>query len=290
MSKLRLVSLVLLVGASASAMAGPTLKLCTARPDGVYHAAGKTIQQAAKADGISIELVESEGSLDNLNRMVARGCDGAIIQADAYLVFQKRNPEKHLSIQGPLPLYEEHMHLVCRRDTGIERVEDLLGSSAHPWVMVGEPFSGSSVTWRSLQMHKPVYLRVSTQELGGAEALNIILRGNQGQCLFQVSGLGSKFLQSVDAKGDQLRLVQIDDDELNGVNISGKAVYALSVIPGGTYPRMQADVQQGFETLTVRAGMVVSTLWANINADAWDRLQRAVEKVRPDIEKQASGR
>ena len=290
MSKLRLVSLVLLVGASASAMAGPTLKLCTARPDGLYHAAGKTIQQAARADGIAIELVESEGSLDNLDRMAARGCHGAIIQADAYLVFQKLNPEKQLSIQGPLPLYKEYMHLVCRRDAGIERVEDLLGSSANIRVMVGEPFSGSSVTWRSLQLHKPAYLRVSEAQRGSAEALNIILRGLRGQCLFQVSGLGSEFLQSVDAEGEQLRLVQMDDDELNGVKISGQAVYAIGLIPAGTYPKMQADVAQGFETLTVGAGLVVSTLWANINGDAWDRLQGVVEKVRPDIEKQASGR
>ena len=58
--------------------------------------------------------------------MAAKACDAGIAQIDAYLVYQDAHRNERLKVRSPHYLYDEFVHLVCRRNSGIESIQDLL--------------------------------------------------------------------------------------------------------------------------------------------------------------------
>ena len=280
MFPVRLAVLVTLCATSATVLCAPSIKLCTATADGTYQAVGEAIRRQVSPDRLRIELVETTGSMDNLKRMARGRCDAAIAQVDAYLVYQQEHLADPLIIARPSALYEEFVHLVCRRDSGVRSETDLLDAPEGNRVLVGETFSGSALTWRSIVLIKPAYARVWERESGGPGALRRVLGRRGATCLMFVSGLRSEFASSIDVHGDQLTLVDLHDEELLSAEIEGVRVYKLGEIPARTYDALQS---KPVKTLTVMAILATSAAWAEANPDGWRDLQAAIQQARPDI-------
>ena len=104
------------------------MALCSARPDSVYYFAAETIAQSLREPGLEVEVIETSGSVDNLKRMARGECDAAMAQRNALMVFASANVSRRLKVAVPIDLYEELLHLICRRESGIDDVGDLLGN------------------------------------------------------------------------------------------------------------------------------------------------------------------
>lgn len=260
-----------------------TLALCTARADGNYYAAGEAIRARTNPDRLQITLVETEGSVDNLERLARGACDAAIVQLDAYLVYQESHRGDRLALARPSYLYDEFVHLVCRRDAGIESIEDLAGGSGNS-ILIGEPDSGSAATWRYFTLLDPSYAPVAARTVGGMQALAEMREPGGPTCMMFVSGLRSPYSASVAETGARLRLVPIDDPDLDEARFAGERIYRFRDIPGDTYPALRGDgASRNLETLTVGATLFVTERWASDHPDAHALLGEAIQRAKPDI-------
>lgn len=282
-------TLLLLACLFAPAVHAASLSLCTARADGNYHGAGEAIRGQLNADILQLELVQTAGSVDNLNRLARGECDAAIVQLDAYLVYQETNRRKRLELARPNYLYEEYVHLVCRRDAGIDSIEDLNGDARTAGLLTGEPQSGSAATWTYFTRLKPGYASVTTQPLGGQAALAELQEGAGAACMIYVSGLRSPYSAAVSAAGDRLRLVPVDDLDLDEARFAGERIYQFRPIPAGTYPALEAGQNpSSVETLTVGATLFVTQRWAARHYDENAHLVDAILRAKPAIVKRVS--
>lgn len=273
----------MLVSAVPALSAAETLALCTARADGNYHAAGEAIRMRSNPDRLQITLVETAGSVENLERLARGECDAAIVQLDAYLVYQEAHRRERLALARPSYLYEEFVHLVCRRDAGVDSIADL-GDDSAAGILIGEPDSGSAATWRYFTILDPAYAPIAARTIGGDEAL-AVMRGTGGPaCMMYVSGLRSEYSASVSELGTSLELVPVDDPDLDEARFAGERIYRFRTIPAGTYPSLQADGRaRDVESLTVGATLFVTERWAAEHPDAHRHLQDAIQRAKPAI-------
>ncbi len=261
------------------------VRLCTAQPTGTYALAGADIRDAASGLGLEVEPVASEGSMDNLARLASGRCDAAIIQADAYLLYQQVAQGSRVDVEQPTYLYDEVAHLVCHERTGVGSLSALLGADPAVAVAVGDPGSGSALTWGAFATIDPTYAKVVQHELGGAAALEAIASGGPVGCLFHVSAPGSPWLREDVAKAPGLRMVAIDGRGLAGASIGGVGVYTRAEVGPETYPALLGAGP--VRTVAVRAVLVAVAAWARENAAARDALGAAVEAARPTIAQRA---
>jgi TRAP-type uncharacterized transport system substrate-binding protein len=255
----------------------PNFRLCTGGEAGNYFKAGHILK--SKITSVGIEVVPTQGSLDNLDKILKGECDGAFAQSDSLLVYSSRNAQALSSIERAGVLYQEHVHLLCNRSANINRVVDLTRNHT---VAVGPDGSGARTTWEAFVLaDKKLYQPVNVDTRAGVRALSAVADGSQVQCLLWVGALGSSFLKN-DAQrhGDRLSLVGTDDRDMTRAakDNRGRAVYSYGEIPSGTYPKIQpgglAWGTKPVPTIQVDALFIASTKWINANERAYDSVLR----------------
>lgn len=264
----------------------PSFRLCTGGEAGNYFKAGHILK--SKLTGTKLEVVPTQGSLDNLDRVVKGECDGAFVQSDALLVYSSRNAQALSAIERAGVLYQEHAHLVCNRAAEISRVTDL--GKKHT-VAVGPEGSGARTTWDAFVLaDKKRYQPVNIDTRSGVRALSAVADGSQVQCLLWVGALGSSYLKSdAQGQGDRIVLVGTDDWDMGKVarDGRGKEVYGYSEIPSGTYARIQPGGTlygtKAVKTITVDALFVTSVRWIEQNERAYDGVLRGFAAAKPSI-------
>jgi TRAP-type uncharacterized transport system substrate-binding protein len=170
--------------------------------------------------------------MDNMQRMARRECGAAIVQSDAFLVYQARNPNRPVEITRNRFLYAEFAHLVCRRDAHIASTNDLLSNPQGHKVLVGAAESGSALTWQAFTHLDRRYGALPAENVAGVEALDRVLSGG-AQCMFFVAGLGSELGNDVNKRGKDLRLVSITEEALRTAAFGSVTLYESRNIPKG---------------------------------------------------------
>jgi len=134
----------------ASTMADEQILIGTGSKDGVYYYAGKAISRIVntKADEISCKVISTAGSLHNLSNVRDGGLDLGIAQSDwQYYAVTGTGPAKFMdgsfnNLRALFSLHAEPFTLVVRRDTGISRIDEIVGHR----VNIGNPGSGQRGT------------------------------------------------------------------------------------------------------------------------------------------------
>lgn len=260
------------------------LTLCTARAGGSYHAAGRDIAAAAEPGMLTVTVVETSGSQENIQRLASQDCDAAIVQTDAYLVDQVEHRDQPLDLTRNRHLFAEYAHLVCRRDAGVRTLGDLIAAGRRVHIMAGAAGSGSALTWNAFAYLQPGLGDAQTQPAGGEEALRRVL-GGAAHCLFFVSSFNSDFARAVDARGGDLQLVPLADEPMRSATIGGAPLYEARQISGGTYPNLSDPY--GVETLTVAAILITRRAWAQRHLNGASALIRAINAAAPTMRARA---
>lgn len=274
---------------STAASAAPTtFRLCTGGEAGNYFKAGHVLK--SKLGSVNVEVIPTQGSLDNLARLTKGDCDGAFVQSDAMMVFSSKNAAAISGIERAGVLYQEHAHLLCNKSAGVSRVTDL---SAKHTIAVGPEGSGARTTWDAFVMaDKKRYAPVQIDGRAGPRALAAIEDGTTAQCALFVAAPYASFISNDAQKyGDRIALIPTDDWDMGKVakDARGKPVYGYSEIASDTYKRLQpAGTVYGtkaVKTITVDALFVTSINWANANDKPYEAVLRGFSDAKPSIMK-----
>ena len=139
------ISLVLLLQGQASA-----LTLAAGSPEGTYLRIAQDIKKVAEAGGLPVEIIETNGSFDNIKLVSDGKADLAIMQLDVLqIVADIIRKEAGLNIlqeaKVVLNLYLEEIHVIAK-SPDIKSLEQLQGKR----VAVGPEKSGSALTAKVL--------------------------------------------------------------------------------------------------------------------------------------------
>jgi TRAP transporter TAXI family solute receptor len=117
----------------------------TGVPAGVYSQYGAMLKGYVQSamPGVRVRLDDSQGSVDNLDRVVSGQDAFAFATADA--VTQYRNPGWQ-RLRAVARLYDDYLQLVVPADSPVTKVADLKGKK----VGVGQPLSGVNLVTRQL--------------------------------------------------------------------------------------------------------------------------------------------
>lgn len=251
-----------------------TLRLCTGGKSGKYYQTGSEIASALRGT-LAVQVVETNGSLDNLRKLEAGDCDAAIVQADSYGDYTSTNPVSKLNIERLTPLYSEYANLVCNRNVGVGAIRDVLGKDIT--IAVGPQNSGTAVTWRSLVKQAPDYAGVKTDsDPISNRTIAKLADATQIQCALFISGLKAGTILEAEANGNgNIGLVSFNDGSFDDVmDPKGKRVYENADIPKGTYPNLQNyglfGSQSDIPTIRVGAVLVANVAWADAHSAGYD--------------------
>ena len=131
---------------------GETIRFGAAGTGGIYNEAVNSIKSIADADGtLKIETKTTAGSAANVRLLSQNYLDAAIVQSDiAHDAFNgENNFEKSGSLDGysaVVGMFTEACHIVVRKDSDINSVDDLLGKT----VSIGEEESGSELNAKQI--------------------------------------------------------------------------------------------------------------------------------------------
>lgn len=201
--------------------------IMTGGPQGTYIQIGRDVANLGKSCGLTLNVVESAGSLENFvgvrNR---RSTQFGIVQSDVleYLkTFEANDPEVQQAVRGVrimYPLYNEEIHVLAKTD--IKGIKDLAGKK----VAVGVKDSGTFLT-SSLILD---ILQVKAGErvpLNPDAALPKLLAG-EIDAFFYVAGAPAALFKNAAIDGAKFHLLSITEAPL-------LATYTPSRIDGGTY-------------------------------------------------------
>lgn len=123
---------------------GGPVSITTGVPEGVYHKYGDLLRPRLADDlDTDVTLIESQGSPDNLDKVLRGEATLGIATADAIASLQ---PAQRDQLRAVARLYDDYVHLVVKTDSGIEDLDDLRGKR----VGIGPARSGVQLLTRRI--------------------------------------------------------------------------------------------------------------------------------------------
>lgn len=186
---------------------------------GSYHdVLGTNLAEILSEHGHDVTLLESSGSVQNLERLTDGEADIAFTQADAYAA--NRSSAEIIGSLG-----EECLFIASSDASGIDDEDDL--QSGNRKIAVGEQGSGSAASWDYARELEPGYMTSSTYYQGGILALSKVKAGNLDAFLWVTTpgNYDHKYLKAVRQEGSGLRMIDFNDWDMNDTLPNGEQVY-----------------------------------------------------------------
>lgn len=268
----------------------PEFRVCTGQVDGTYKSVGNLYSNIAT--NLNVKVVETKGSIENLQKINSGECDAALVQRDAYWVYIDQNPKAQLPVERISSPYKEYVHMVCNTGNSVEEVEDLTASNV---LYVGLEGSGSEVTWNNFVAENSDYSKVKVVRADNVETRQKV-KANKNACALYVGALGSDRMKMFNTVGDNLRLADVDDTSFEAArDPSNSQIYTELEIPRGYYGTIQrGEGDSGWfnytETMTVPVDVVVSNAWAKANQTDYHKFVSDARSLESTIQTMISNR
>ncbi len=154
-----------------------SITLATGAPGGAYDAAGRRIASFLESEGVTVELVPTAGSAENINRLMARTADVAIVQGG---VGAELAPMGRLESLGAL--FYEPLWVFTAAGNPVGDIRDLAGMR----IAAGDVGSGTRVLLSALFELNGVDDAIWVEEAGSAAAA-ALRTGNADVAAFMTS-------------------------------------------------------------------------------------------------------
>ncbi|MEU4673359.1 TAXI family TRAP transporter solute-binding subunit [Amycolatopsis sp. NPDC023774] len=263
--------LVAVLVAGLTAACGPSfeglhLRIATGAVGGVYNDLARPLADAwAKDLGIARpEVLATQGSRDNLNRVRSGGADVAFVAADLAAEAAAQYPGRLTALAR---IHDDYLHIVVRADSPYTSVSMLEGRH----IAVGSPESGVEYIANRVLAVAGLTDSVSVQQLGLEDSLKA-LENHRLDALFWSGGLPTPLITQYTQKVG-LRL--LDMASLQEGMQAYSPVYSTATIPGSTYNQAGPVT-----TLVVPNFLVVPAKMADDVAEA---LTRGLYDARPAL-------
>ncbi|MFB7128966.1 MULTISPECIES: TAXI family TRAP transporter solute-binding subunit [Streptomycetaceae] len=212
------------------------VRFATGVQRGVYDRYGQLLQgHVSRAmPGVRLALDNSEGSVDNIGRVIDGRDTFAIATADAVADYHEPGKEKLRAIAR---LYDDYLQLVVPASSPVRRTADLKGLK----VGVGLPQSGVNLVTRRLLTAAgldPDHDIVPVSK-GVGEAADD-LRAGTLDAFFWSGGLPTSALTDL-SEHVRIRIVPLSDlaEALHKAEGGGTDAYRAATMPKGTYPNAE---------------------------------------------------
>ena len=189
--------------------------------------------------GLIASAVSSRGSVDNINAIVSGLRNSGFSQSDvAYWAFtgtgtMEGKPASE-DLRAIAALYQEHIHLIAAKDSGINSLADLKGKR----VSLDEPGSGTRVDAQLILEAAGLSLDdITVEDLKPGPAAEALQNGKL-DAFFIVAGYPTGAVVEL-ASSTPIKVVPIDGDAAKGLT-DKYSFFAQSEIPAGTYEGVDA--------------------------------------------------
>jgi TRAP transporter TAXI family solute receptor len=173
--------------------------IATGSKDGAYYYYGRIYRDLMAREGIDVTLVDTAGSIANVDLLNGGKADVAFVQGGT------RSDDGHTSLRSLASLYFEPIWVFVQKDAPIARLADLRGRRV---AVDGE---GSGTRVMALQLLADIGLDGATVQispLGGADAATALRQGRLDAAFFIIPA-NAPAVQDLFAAGD-IRLLAID--------------------------------------------------------------------------------
>ena len=218
--------------------------IVTGAPSGTYIQIGRDLAALGAECGVALNVLESAGSIENMNAVRdRRATQLGIVQSDVleyFKTFAGDDPALRRAAQGvriAFPLYNEEVHVLARRDVGT--LADLAGKR----VATGTEGSGTRLT-ADLILDLAQVEPAERAPLGPAEALDALLAG-EVDAFFYVVGAPAELFGSGRIDPEKFHLLPMTEPVL-------AAVYTPTEVAAGVYP----FVREAVPVVAVKAVLV----------------------------------
>lgn len=243
----------LVPGGSTSPSGG--VSFATGVPTGVYARYGALLQNRVhrQMPDVRLQLLPSEGSVENLEMLTSGKASFAIAASDAVATYRDSKEPGAERLRACARLYDDYIQLVVPAGSGVRSAKDLKGMR----VGVGQERSGVNLIAgrllraAGLDVDKDVHaVRQGIDRMPG------LLEKGKIDAFFWSGGLPTGAIENLSAKTN-IQLVQLGDlvEELHTLQPETRH-YRAAVMPADAYPA----VQQGEPVNTVAvANLLVTT-------------------------------
>lgn len=239
-----IISLIGLSACSDLGLAQHQYEIAGGDPAGVYYAYGDEIAKASRSTlGIDISVVQTQGSVENLQRVGTGLALVGFSQGDTTVDAVKGagNFTQPLPVRAVARVYDEYVHVVVREGSDAETIADLAGKR----ISLGSQSSGVQViAARVLNAAGIGPGSVSNAALGLDESIEAMIQG-EIEGFFWVGGLPTPGIERL-RQAVPIRMLPIDAETVDRVNNGHAGVYRLADFPVDTY-----DLDASVVTMTV---------------------------------------
>lgn len=245
------------LAASATACAPraaiPRIAIATGEPGGTYIRFGELLRDSLRRRGASeLEVVESNGSVDNLAMLAARRTELALSLADA----------TGLAAAGAVAIgrvYQNYLQCIVRSDGPVRDAADLAGRR----VSIGAPGSGAAVTAERVL----AALAIAPSSAAPHDALTLheavrALEGGAIDAFFWSGGVPTPEIEALDARLG-IELVDLAP-AVAPLQARHPLLYAPAAVPRGVYSSSREVTSIGVSNLLLARPDLDDTVAASI--------------------------
>ncbi len=215
-----------------------TIRLATAAEGGWYYEFGTILKRHIEQQTpYRVQLLVTSGSVDNRRRLLAGEADMAIVQVAAVSM---------QNLASIAPLWDDYIHVIVRRGSGIETLWDLPGRN----VAIGVPGSG----YRANALQVLNYYGIDPESLGNNAAyFGDLLTDPTLDAAIVTTGLVNPDLRAVIASG-KFELLPLPGTAGFAFN---NRFYRATEIPLGVYPAADSPPKPTQPTPTVTTDAIL---------------------------------
>ncbi|MCP5419663.1 MAG: hypothetical protein H6970_04725 [Gammaproteobacteria bacterium] len=209
------------------------LTISTGKSGGGYYGIGERLKTVMAEQGVTVEVLTSVGSLENLNRLNDPGSpvNVGLTQADALKYFLGKQPEMADKFMMLGEIGKECVFIISDRKSGIDSDSDLQDKKGN-LIAVQSPNSGVAVTYEYMTQLEPKFKNTAPAFVDAMEALLQIKSGGpqnkiKAAMLVQRPSAKSPPMQVVLDNPKEFQFVSVTDWDLNDKLPDGTAVYTF---------------------------------------------------------------
>lgn len=249
------------------------IRIATGTVGGRYKAVAEALANEITArSGVPVELIETRGSIENLERLERGDLELALFQPEAVA----HDSGDHLEIRSAGNVFSEVVVILARRDSGIQSVFDLAGKR----VSIGVEESGDRATARLVFQHCGLTVDDIEAEAFDYAAIEQGFRESGLDAAIVTVGLDAKFLPAMSRDG-LVDVLEIPYAEALAMRQLGMQTHT---IPAGSFCTSPQPVpDKAVLTVSVRSQLLTTV-------DVPDALVELVEEILTDQRFQRANR
>lgn len=216
--------------------------IATGSKSGVYYPIGEVLNSILKTDcpDVTIKVIETDGSVDNLQMLKEGKVDLALVQND--IAYYAANGEamfegsKITNVSGIATLFPEVIQFVVKKSSNINSISDLAGKK----IAVGGKNSGTRYNVEQILGMAGILDKVICVSIDAKDAMKELKVGNEIDGFVYTSGLPNPSIVDL-AKDIEINLVPIDQ-ELTQKLVNKYNFYIPSTIEPNQYQGQAEEI------------------------------------------------